>query len=94
MACTGGTSRIPGVRTRISDDMLFLPFVTAEYVRATGDADVLRETVPYLRNVEIPEGREDRYGEAEPSDVRESLHGHWHGARSAGRTRPASTVLR
>lgn len=65
-----------GVRTRISDDMLFLPFVTAEYVRATGDADVLRETVPYLRNVEIPEGREDRYGEAEPSDVRESLHGH------------------
>ncbi|MCL2544536.1 MAG: glycosyl transferase family 36, partial [Clostridia bacterium] len=65
-----------GVRTRISDDLLFLPYVAAAYVRATGDASVLAEHIPYLRDADIPGGQEDWYGSAQESDVREPLLEH------------------
>ncbi len=37
-----------GVRTRCSDDLLFLPYVTALYVQTTGDESILSAQVPYL----------------------------------------------
>ncbi len=65
-----------GVRTRISDDMLFLPYVTAEYIETTGNSAVLESIISFLKDVPIPDDREDWYGEAEPSEQSASLHEH------------------
>jgi cyclic beta-1,2-glucan synthetase len=37
-----------GVRTRFSDDLLWLPFVAKFYIEVTGDASVLDEVVPFI----------------------------------------------
>ncbi len=37
-----------GIRSRISDDLLWLPFVVAQYLRVTSDSSILREVVPFL----------------------------------------------
>ncbi len=65
-----------GVRTHITDDLVFLPFVTADYIEHTGDVDILDEDVFYLKDVPIPDGQEDWYGVAEVSQVSEPLYLH------------------
>lgn len=65
-----------GVRTRISDDKLFLPCVTAWYVTVTGDADILTEEAPYLLSAPLKPEEEDRYEEPAVSPWTETLLSH------------------
>ena len=37
-----------GVQTRVADDRIWLPFVTAHYLKVTGDLELLDEYVPFL----------------------------------------------
>ncbi len=65
-----------GVRTRISDDPYWLPFVAAHYARATGDHAIFEESVPYLKAPVLREGQEEDYGRPEASKNEESLYAH------------------
>jgi len=75
-----------GVRTRSSDDLLWLPFVTAEYVRVTGDRAVLDVEIPFLEAPPLGEKERDRYALFDTSREIGSLFEHCERALERGVT--------
>ena len=65
-----------GVRTRISDDLLWLPFVTAQYIRVTDDLSILDEQIPFLKGELLKEGQHEAYFIPEISQETGSLLEH------------------
>src|SRR3546814_761254 len=62
-----------GVRTRCSDDLLWLPFVLVQYLDSTGDVALLNEMVPYLSGPPLRDDEAEHYAEFLPSDERGTL---------------------
>jgi len=65
-----------GVRTRISDDRIWLAYAVAHYVEATGDLPVLDEQVPFIEGQPLPPGESDAYFQPTVSDRSASLFEH------------------
>ena len=50
-----------GVRTRISDDLIWLPYVALNYVEVTGDRAIFDQSCPFLEGQLLAPGQEDAY---------------------------------
>ncbi len=65
-----------GVRTRVSDDRVWLPYAAAHYVQVTGDLGVLDEVVPFLDGPALRAGEHDSYFQPMVSEKRATLFEH------------------
>lgn len=65
-----------GVRTRISDDYVFLPYGVSKYIEFTGDLSLLDVKVPYISAPELSENENEKYIAPSRSDLSESVYRH------------------
>ena len=68
--------RNAGIRSRYSDDLLWLPYVTYQYTEATGDVGILSEQVPFLHSKPLEQNEVDRYEIPERSAHTDTLFAH------------------
>ncbi|XEC96295.1 glucoamylase family protein [Paenibacillus tarimensis] len=65
-----------GIRTKFSDDLLWLPYAVSRYIVHTGDSTVLDESAPYLRSELLSEEEHERYEETVLSGQSGSVYEH------------------
>jgi cyclic beta-1,2-glucan synthetase len=65
-----------GVRTRISDDRLWLPYTVIHFIEATGDVSILDEVVPFLDGDELADRQSESYFQPNRSAESASLFEH------------------
>lgn len=65
-----------GVRTRMTDDLLWLPYTLSVWWEETGQTDLLLEQAPYLAGARLGPEERDRYFAPETGKERESVYRH------------------
>jgi cyclic beta-1,2-glucan synthetase len=69
-----GSSR--GIRTRFSDDLLWMPYATAKYIQYTGESAILDEQARYLTGPLLDDGEDERFMIPTDSGTQDDLYEH------------------
>lgn len=65
-----------GIRTRFSDDLLWLAYLVIEYISFTGDSSILDIKTPYLEGNVLEENQDERYEQYLPLKQEGSIYEH------------------
>ncbi|GAA3407863.1 GH36-type glycosyl hydrolase domain-containing protein [Paenibacillus hodogayensis] len=65
-----------GIRTRYTDDLLWLPYAVSRYIVHTGDLSILDEIAPFLTSGELTDEEHERYEETVISPRSASVYEH------------------
>ena len=65
-----------GVRTMISDDVVWLGYVTAHYIKVTGDQSILKEETPFIDGPKLKEGEHDAFYTPDISKTKATVYEH------------------
>ncbi len=65
-----------GIRTRFSDDLLWLCYTLSEYIEYTGDNSILDIETPYLEGEPLEEGTDERYDYYPTSNTKGTIYEH------------------
>ena len=65
-----------GIRTRFSDDLLWLPYMVAEYVEFTKDLDILNIETNYVKGRILEVNEDERYDLYKEDEIKESIYKH------------------
>ena len=65
-----------GIRTKFSDDLLWLVYLTEEYILTTADYSILDIETPFLKGEELSKGIDEKYDRYEESDEIKNLYEH------------------
>jgi len=65
-----------GVRTMISDDVVWLAYAVAHYCAVTGTGDILDEQVPFITGPMLEEGQHDSFYQPEPAGEMGDIYEH------------------
>ena len=65
-----------GIRSKISDNLLWLPYAVMEYLESVDDPQILDTQIDYLKGPQLEEHQHDLYFTPEKSEIKGSLYEH------------------
>ena len=65
-----------GIRTKFSDDLLWLPYAVIKYINFTGDYSILKVKTPYLQGAELSEDEKEKYDKYLQSNIEGTIYEH------------------